>query len=96
MSRSRPQRLLYKSIASAISAIEIYNKPDFKYREETFSLLMTNAWELLLKARILQNNNNDLTALYIKEKVKGRGGPWRYKRNRSGNKMTIGLTGRVR
>jgi len=35
MAKSRFQFLLDKSIAAAISAIEVYNKPDFKYREET-------------------------------------------------------------
>jgi uncharacterized protein DUF3644 len=40
-----------KSVQAAISAIEIYNKPNFSYREEAFALLMTNAWELLIKAK---------------------------------------------
>lgn len=35
--------LLDKSMASMLSAIEIYNKPDFKYREETFAILAINA-----------------------------------------------------
>ena len=42
--------LATKSVQTAVAAIEIYNKPSFTYREEAFSLLMTNAWELLLKA----------------------------------------------
>ena len=49
---AKPQKyksLLDKSLAAAVSAIEVYNKPDFKYREETFAILMVNAWELLLK-----------------------------------------------
>ena len=41
-----------------ISAIEIYNKPDFKYREETFAILAINSWELLLKEKWLKENNN--------------------------------------
>jgi hypothetical protein len=45
--------LAQKSVQAAISAIEIYNKPNFSYREEAFALLMTNAWELLLKAKWL-------------------------------------------
>ena len=45
------QEFAQKSISAAISAIEIYNKPDFSFREEAFSLLMVNAWELLLKAK---------------------------------------------
>ena len=58
--KARCQHLLEKSVHAALSAIEIYNKPDFKYREESFSILMVNAWELLLKARILQRNKNKL------------------------------------
>src|SRR5208283_3351467 len=41
--------LVEKAIDAAISAIEVYNKPRFRYREETFAILMLNAWELLLK-----------------------------------------------
>ena len=48
MSRlSRSVRLLQNSEAALISAIEIYNKPTFEYREETFTILALNAWELL-------------------------------------------------
>ena len=46
--KARSQELVDKSIAAMVSAIEVYNKPDFKYREETFSILAINAWELLL------------------------------------------------
>lgn len=51
-----------------VSAIEIYNKPDFKYREETFSILAINAWELLLKAKWLKDNKNAIRSLYVTEK----------------------------
>ena len=44
------ESLIDKSIGSMLPAIEIYNKPDFKYREETFAILAINSWELLLKA----------------------------------------------
>jgi hypothetical protein len=33
-----------------IAAVEIYNKPRFDYREECFTILLLNAWELILKA----------------------------------------------
>jgi hypothetical protein len=52
MRKPRYAQLVDKAIEAAISAIEIYNKPGFRYREETFAILMLNAWELLLKARI--------------------------------------------
>ncbi len=51
-----------------ISAIEVYNKPDFKYREETFAILAINAWELLLKGKWLRDNNNQIRSLYVMEK----------------------------
>lgn len=92
---SKSKKLLEKSINSAVSAIEIYNKPDFKYREEVFSILMINAWELLLKSKILQENNNKLESLYIRQKVKNKKGvntnKWKYKESRSGNKMTVDI-----
>lgn len=37
-------------MSAMLSAIEIYNKPRFEYRDEVFSILVINAWELLLKA----------------------------------------------
>ena len=57
-----------------ISAIEIYNKPDFKYREETFAILAINSWELLLKAKWLKDNDNKIRSLYVFEKVKKKNG----------------------
>lgn len=45
------ESLIDKSINSMLSAIEIYNKPDFKYREEAFAIFAINSWELLFKAR---------------------------------------------
>ena len=63
--KARCQHLLEKSVHAALSAIEIYNKPDFKYGEESFSILVVNAWELLLKARILQLNKNKLESIYL-------------------------------
>ena len=65
--KSRSRLMLEKSVAAMLSAIEIYNKLDFKYREETFAVLCINAWELLLKAKLLNLANNKLTALYAME-----------------------------
>ena len=61
--------LLDKSIDSMLSAIEIYNKPNFNYREEIFSVLAVNAWELLLKAYLLRLNRFNIKSLYIMEPV---------------------------
>jgi hypothetical protein len=64
MSRhSRSARLLQTAEAALISAIEIYNKPAFAYREETFAILALNAWELMLKAKLLSLNDNDQRCL---------------------------------
>nr|WP_314376621.1 DUF3644 domain-containing protein [uncultured Granulicatella sp.] len=51
--------LLRNSISAYFAAIEIHNKPNIQYRYETVTLLMLNAWELLLKA-------------FIRKYVKGR------------------------
>lgn len=59
--------LLDKSMDSMLSAIEIYNKPNFNYREETFAVLAINAWELLLKAYIFRENRYNLRSIYILE-----------------------------
>ena len=56
--------LIDKSIGSMLSAIEIYNKPDFKYREETFAILVINSWEILFKARLLKLNAYKLNTIY--------------------------------
>lgn len=78
-----------------LSAIEIYNKPDFSYREEAFSILAVNAWELLLKAKLLKMSNYKMTSLYFMEpKKKKNGEDSKYlqpRKNRSGNASTIGI-----
>lgn len=42
--------LIKNSIAAYFGAIEIHNKPNISYRYETTTLLLMNAWELILKA----------------------------------------------
>jgi len=59
--------LLDKAMDSMLSAIEIYNKPNFNYREETFAVLAINAWELILKAFILRENRYNLRSIYVLE-----------------------------
>lgn len=77
-----------------LAAIEIYNKPDFRYREETFAILALNAWELLLKAVVLATSG-DPRSLYVydvRTNAQGTSTTKKYlKRNRSGNPRTIGL-----
>jgi hypothetical protein len=87
--------MLEKSIAAVLSAIEIYNKPDFKYREELFSVLCINAWELLLKAKVLNLASNKVAALYVMEYRTLKTGKIskipRPKTNRSGTPQSISL-----
>jgi hypothetical protein len=82
--------LVDNSLAAALSSIEIYNKPDFKYREEIFTVLIINAWELLLKAKILKDANDDIKSLYVPDKQAG------YKQTRNGTPLTIEITGAMR
>jgi hypothetical protein len=82
--KARCKHLCGTSLNCALSAIEIYNKPDFKHREQVFSVLMVNAWELLFKAKILSDSRNRLNAIHVKE---GK----RYKRNRTGHHLTLGI-----
>ena len=98
MSRlSRSSRLLRNAEAALLSAIEIYNKPTFAYREETFAILAINAWELLIKAKLLAVSNNQQKCLYVTFSPKTKTGTpskkLQFKRNRSGNLMTMGIDG---
>lgn len=52
MAQSVYKNLLGKSIEAITMAIEIYNKPLTKYRSETSTILIVNAWENALKALI--------------------------------------------
>lgn len=95
MRKPRYAKLLDKSVRAMLCAMEVYNKPNFAYREETFSILALNAWELLLKSKILYDNNNSLSAIYEYEKRNKKDGARSsrnyIKRNRAGNPQTIGL-----
>ncbi len=90
--KARSKELLDRAIAATVAAIEIYNKPDFQYREEAFAVLATNGWELLLKAKWLAKNHNKLRSLYVTERVTtAKGNPskkLRIKKTRSGNPFT--------
>ena len=56
--RGSYRKLLGNSRAAMIGAIEIYNKPRFDYRDETFVILVINAWELVLKAVVSRANKS--------------------------------------
>lgn len=93
--KSRSRLMLEKSIAAMLSAIEIYNKPDFRYREDTFSVLCINSWELLLKAKVLNLASNNPASIYVHEyrtlKSGAKSKVRRRKINRAGNPMSISL-----
>lgn len=88
--------LLDKSIGSMLSAIEIYNKPNFQYREETFAILAVNSWELLLKAYYLRLNKYKLKSIYETMPAKNKNGTISKRKtvvtlNRCGNPKTLSL-----
>jgi hypothetical protein len=84
--KRRTRAILETSIATCVAAIEAYNKPDFAYREETFSILLVNAWEFLFKAKIVADNNDALDAIQATDHL---GSP---RRGRSGNQLTIDIS----
>ena len=47
--------LIKNAVSAYFAAIEIHNKPNIAYRYETVTLLLMNAWELVLKAYIRKN-----------------------------------------
>jgi hypothetical protein len=93
--KSRARQILDKSIDAMIAAMEVYNKPSFGYREEAFSILAVNAWELLLKARILQLDNNRISAIIEYERRRNANGEMSEKlyrkKNRAGNHCSVGM-----
>lgn len=56
--------MVRKSIEAFLLGLEVYNKPTIKYRIEGFSFFIVNAWELMLKAELV-NRNKDI---YYKNK----------------------------
>ena len=77
------------------AAVEIYNKPNFAYREENFSILAINSWELLLKARLLQLSNNKMSSILLYEKRRRADGSLSEKlyrvKKRSGMYLSVGM-----
>ena len=63
--RGSYRKLLENSKAAMIAAIEIYNKPTFRYRDECVVILLLNAWELALKALLSKNKK---TIFYPKKR----------------------------
>lgn len=60
--KSKPKiidQLTYKSREAFIMGLEVFNKPTLKYRVEGFAFFICNAWELMLKAEIIQRFGED-------------------------------------
>ena len=68
------KQLLDRAVLAMVAAIEIYNKPGFPYRNESFTILAINGWELLLKAKWLELHGNKKQSLYIYESRMTRSG----------------------
>lgn len=87
--------LIDKSLNSMLSAIELYNKPNFSYREEVFAILSVNAWELLLKAFIFKKSRYNTRSIYelVPKKKKDGTNSTRLmvSKNRAGNPKTISV-----
>ena len=58
-------KLIDKSKEAFMMAIEVYNKPSIKYRVEGFSFFICNAWELMLKAHMINKFGNE--SIYYKD-----------------------------
>ena len=58
-------RLLDKASEAFVLAIEIYNRPSIRYRVEGFSFFICNAWELLLKAKLIKDRG--ASSIYFKD-----------------------------
>ena len=90
--KSRSNELLDRAISAMVAAVEIYNKPGFPYRVESFAILAINGWELLLKAKWLADRQNRQQSLYVYENFTNVNGKTskrpRIKKTRSGNPFT--------
>ena len=61
------KKLLDKSTDAFVLSIEIFNKPTIRYRIEGFAFFFINAWELLNKAKIIEDTKKDLSIYYKKK-----------------------------
>ncbi len=93
--KSRAGELTDRATSAMSAAIELYNKPEFPYRSESFAILAVNAWELLLKAKWLAVHQNKEASLYVHDRRRKTNGEWGKKsyirKTRSGASYTHGL-----
>ncbi len=62
--RKLTKNLLDKSKGAFILSVELYNKPTITYRNESFSMLFTNGWELLLKAKLYEDSGGKQLSIF--------------------------------
>lgn len=62
------RQLLERSQEAYLLALDLYNRPTIRYRVEGFCFLFTNAWELLLKAKIIEDTKKDRSIFHRKER----------------------------
>lgn len=60
--------LLERSQEAYLLALDLYNRPTIRYRVEGFCFLFTNAWELLLKAKTIEDTKKDRSIFYRKKR----------------------------
>lgn len=58
------ERLIGKSLEAFVLALEVYNRPSIRYRVEGFAFFICNAWELMLKAKIIRDRG--MSAIYYR------------------------------
>ena len=90
---TQSEALVDRAILAMQAAIEIYNKPRFPHRQESFTILAINAWELILKGKWLALNQDDEKSLYVYQKRKDDNGETisTAKKTRSGAPFTHSL-----
>lgn len=65
--RKLTHKLIEKSQGCFLLALELYNKPTIQYRTESFAILATNSWELLLKARLYEKSDGKMPSIFRKK-----------------------------
>ena len=88
MARPKREIVMARCAGEALlAAVEIYNKPKVEYREQTVAFLLVNAWEVLIKARIIQQSGGKIQSIYRRKRDSNR---YEY---RDGEKVTIEIRG---
>ena len=89
MARPKRATVMARCASEALlAAVEIYNKPRVEYREQTVAFLIVNAWEVLLKARIVQQSGGKVQSIYQRKR-----NSTRFKFSDDGDVLTINLKG---